>query len=255
MSLNRNALWLAMVAAIALSAAAAPQAQAFRTHDFSVWDTPTIITGQDESGAKPVFSYTGGAHSVECGIGKYEGTQKSIFDQSITLTPTFTGCEVDGLVKATVDVNHCAYVLWNETDVAGANGDAVVEIECATGSEIWITYETFGWPCEIDITPKAYRGVHYTGTVSPTTGKKEITAKLTVSGIIYHEDEVEGSPCPDPVTKSDGKLSGAFTLQAYVEQNGCKGLELTGKTTPSEFYNNCEGEVQTFELNENATMP
>jgi hypothetical protein len=251
MKRNLKALGLAMVAALALSAVAASSAQALNAHHFQVGKAPAVITAHDETGAaKPAFSITGGEHVVECGTATYEGTvNKKIENTEVTVVPTYSGCEVDGLIPATIDVNHCAYLLTNKTN---ANGDAELHIECAKKegteehTEITITYEIFGSKCVVHIHPtQTLVGVHYTQTENPESKKKDITIKATLSGIKYLET---GSGfCPPTHTGEDGTLNGGITATAYEDL----GSELVGteKTTPS-FT---EGNVIDLELKENVT--
>jgi hypothetical protein len=224
MKRNLKALGLAMVAALALGAVAASAAQA-ASHHVSVASFPAVVTAKDT--VNTVFSITGGEHTVECRTTKYEGTLPEEKNKEVTVTPTYSECQVDPIFgpSATVTVNHCAYVLKGVTD---ANGDAVAEVECAEGNEITITY-TFPFTshvCTVHVTPQTPGGgVHY-----EQNGEK-IKIEATVTGIKYHETEDEaGSPCPNNFTGEDGTLNGTVEAEGFKDT----GTVQTGteKTTP-----------------------
>jgi hypothetical protein len=235
MKRNLKALGLAMVAALALSAVAASAAQA-ATHHVTAGSAPAVVTAKDT--VNTVFKITGGEHEVECSTTKYEGTLAVATNTEVTVTPTYSGCHVDSIFgpSATVDVNHCAYVLGGETD---ANGDALAEVECETANEITITYELFGSSCVVHVTPGPYRGVHYVQNGS------KIKVEATVSGIKYHE--TGGGFCPASHTGEDGTLNGTVEAEGF-EDTGSANIG-TAKTTPT-FS---EGAATSLTLNSNVT--
>ena len=159
---------------------------------------------------------------------------------------------MNGLYLADIDTNHCAFVLEAETDVAGNAG---IEFECATENELTITWTKGEVTCIIHVPPQTHRGVHYTETVHPETGKKDITIKVVVTGIKYYETQ-NNPACPEEHIGEDGKLEAYFTVEGYKHKGGAECAELTGtaKTTPPlDYYEKCEGEVQNLELEENKT--
>jgi hypothetical protein len=241
MKRNLKALGLAMVAALALSAVAVSGAQAVENHHLTVQTAPAIITAEDHVNNR--FVITGGEHEVECTTAKYKGTVPDATSTEVTVTPEYSGCKVDPPFgpSATVDVNHCAYILTGDTN---ANGHAPVHVECSgePQSEITITYSLFGSSCVVHVpaqTPTG-GGVHYTQTVNPTTNKKDVTVNVTVEGI--HYKETGSGFCPATHEGIDGTLNGAVTAQAYLDNGSAQ--TGTEKTTPT--FN--EGAVQDLEL-------
>jgi hypothetical protein len=230
---------LAMVAVSAFGAVGVSAAQA-ANHHLTVTTAPAIVTTNDHVNTK--FEITGGEHSVECGTTKYEGTISEKTTPELTFTPTYSECNVDGTINATIEINHCAYILTGNTD---ANGDGQVHIECAEGNEIAVTFSLLGSSCVINIpaqTPGG--GVHFTQTKNESSGKQDVTGGVTVSGLKY--SETGGGFCPATHTGEDGTFNGAGTAQAYED----KGSALTGteRTTPGNYYTEKQGAVQHLEL-------
>ena len=221
MSRNLKALGLAMVAALALSAVAASAAQAANHHLTTT--APAVVTAEDT--VNTVFSITNGNREVECTTSKYEGTVSESTSTETTVTPTYSGCKIKNVgISATVDVNHCAYILKGDTDV---NGDATSELECAGTDEITITYSVLGSSCVVHVTPGAYRGVHY--AEETVGGLKQVKVTVTVTGIKWHE--TGGGFCPASATGEDGTLNGTVVAKAYADSGSA--LSGTEKTTPT----------------------
>jgi hypothetical protein len=235
MASKLKACGLAMIPVLAVSSVTASAAQA-ATHHVTVGTAPAIVTAK--ATVNPVFKITGGEHEVECEATTYEGTLSEATNTEITVTGTYSGCQIEAPFgpTATVHVNHCAYVLGGDTDV---NGDAALEVECAPENETTVTYELFGSKCVLHMTPGSYRGVHYTQNGS------KIKIQVTVSGIKYHET---GSGfCPANDTGEDGTINGTMEAEGFKD-TGTAQTE-TAKTTPT-FS---EGAAQKLTLNENVT--
>jgi hypothetical protein len=248
MSHNLKALGLAMVAAFALSVVVVSQAVALNTHHIKVPTAPANLTGKEDG--QFAFRFTDDEGKLEC-ESYFEATVSANKNTSLTAKPTFRNCTLSGYI-AEIDTNHCAFVFELDTDLAGKAG---IELECASGNEITITFTKGEVTCIIHVPPKTYRGVHYTETVHPETGKKDITFNVVLSGVEYTETE-NAESCPPEHAGKDGKLEAYFTVEGFKHKGGTECAELTGtaKTTPPlDYFEKCEGEVQNLELEANAT--
>jgi hypothetical protein len=184
-----KALGLAMVAVLALSAIGASTAQA----QFTATSYPTTVTATSALG-NDVITTEGG--SVEC-ASHFVGTLTEA-SNSLTLTPTYTGCKAFGFLSATVSTNGCTYK-WTRISVISAGFD----ITCPLNKQITIVAGT----CEVDILPQS-------GLLNVTISNRllDIDARLNLSGITYNVTK-DGFLCPFNGT---GHKTGAKYVQSVA---------------------------------------
>jgi hypothetical protein len=181
MTTDLKALGLALVAALALGAAAAPAASA-TDHRFTSnsGNGKTDLTGESEEGSSPTFSAAG----IEkiCDKGTYAGTVVGNNVGEVTVHPEYDQpCEIPGLSEeADVNTDGCDFRLTGETNV---NGDAKVYIECTEGHTITTTDTTFGITTHIK-EQGPLTGAHY-NNIQEHNGHDAVTVDMTLEGITY----------------------------------------------------------------------
>jgi hypothetical protein len=208
-----EALGIALVAALAIGALAAPAAQA---HEFHSEAEHTILMGE----AKTVQTFSFDSFAVECKSASLDEEHSTIGPETataeeVTVKPEYEEClKEESSTNIFSEFGECGYVLTGETN---ETGHAQVHIECASeGDKIDFTATAFKLPC-VDIPPQTVggngSGVHYTDTGEGSS--RSVDADATVSGIHYTLTGVCGSE-----TGENGAGSGT--------------LELTGTNTAEE---------------------
>jgi hypothetical protein len=212
-----EALGIALVAALAIGALAAPAAQA---HEFHSEVEHTIL--MSESIGSQVLTTDAG--QLECGkvsLNEAESTigpEASTTDE-VTVTPEYEECVKAGTTTQFYPdfaTNECAYVFTSETD---ATEHAQVHIECAKGGDteeggpgILTRVTVFKLNC-LDFPPQTVggnetgSGVHYTNTGAG--------AARTVDGEATVEKEIHYTETG--VCGSETKFNGSYTGVVEVE--------------------------------------
>jgi hypothetical protein len=220
---NLKVLGLALVALCMTSAFMASSASA-AGEKFRSASEKTVLTGATEAGSVEEFKATG--VTIKC-QGKFESTGSAKELVTLTVSPTYTGCN-NG---TTVTTNHCAYNFAAET----TGTDAAVSIECETGEVIKVDIKGV---CILSFAEQGVGGgVHYVNQ-----GGNKVKIESTASEIVF-------SKTADATHTLCGTISGkgTYNSKAIVECKVDTGTELTGtsRTTPagltSEGANtNCE---------------
>lgn len=199
MTRSIKALGLGLLAALALSAAAAPAASAnpfFHSEFAGIF----LTGGQTGAVANTLTTDLG---EMKCNVARFDGTQGPMTTTTMTLKPTYEECKV-GMSNATVTLNGCAYTFHLEEQTEPI--EARMGIECPDGEEIEV--ETA--ECTITIPAQEPRKeVTFTNEGEGTT--RAVVADLNVSGIHYEE---HGAGCVGATeTTENGTYTGVITVK------------------------------------------
>jgi hypothetical protein len=190
---NLKVLGLAIGAVLALSAVMASAAMAVPT--FTASSYPATATGSNTKGSE-VFTTEGG--KVECNS-HFQGSL-SAASTTLTVAPTYTGCEAFGFLEANVNTEGCTYVFHATELVSAGVYRSHVDVVCPAGKSIKIIAGT----CRAEI--KAQTGL----TSAKTTNlASSVTVEPEVAKVAYTVTE-DGFLCPFGSTgnKTDGTYSG-----------------------------------------------
>jgi hypothetical protein len=192
--MNRKfgALGVACLAVLAMSAIFGTAAQANPTaHVFTAAKYPATLTGSNPVG-KETFTTEGGV--VKCASSFHgELTGRT---QTLTATPTYTGCEAFGFVEAKVIMNGCNYLFHLTTLVpASTTYQAHVDVVCPAGKVIEINAGT----CKITI--GGQNGLTTVDLQNVAGGKVSVTPTVANIGYTVTQD---GFGCPFAGTGAKG---------------------------------------------------
>jgi hypothetical protein len=220
-------LGLALVAVFALGAMSASVASAAEEFWFKSDGDWTMLVGKQKVVNGDVFTTDAG--KVTCEETTYSGSTAITTDSSITLRPTFSGCEIQGIGFSTIDMNKCGYVFTADKLTAGPKYDVETEIECENvGEEItvttWLTKkvdeEKGTIKCTIHITQQKLG----TGMVLTNNGKapNTIEAVINLSGIKYTQTAGTGlGKC----TTTGETANGSYIGEVIIEGKNTAGEE------------------------------
>jgi hypothetical protein len=242
---NLKALGLAMLAAFALSAAAAADAQAVEG-TFSWEEGTTKLVGEaDPTAPTQLFSVTPGIHtaSFKCdevtgtatvtGTGAASVTAKNIVYSDTGTTPETNKCTgtADGFAAvATVRFNKCDYhFVAGTTEAEAPNGktEGTVEIKCEKAGEK-IEVEEAG--CTVTVAPQTVGPVYYYTT--HTTGHPEevtVEAKVGKTATLHNNaiDYVTSGLTCGSHTETDGTYEGKVTIKGFNASNAQTNVTVT----------------------------
>lgn len=193
-----SALCLSIVAMLGVAAVWTGSASALGEKFHSVVE-PTVLTGTNEG----EDTFTVGAFSVKCTTTTVSGTWTTKTPETMTLHPTYTGCEDSNGEAASIFTTGCNLVYWSE--VLGTS-DAKVEVECEAGQSIRVAVTA----CTMTITPQANLGATYANgkvnNIGDITVKSTWEAGFTKHGLCLG---IEGTK---------GKFTGSWTVTGYEDQ-------------------------------------
>ncbi len=204
-------LGLGMLAAVAVSAAAAPAASAnplFHSEFAGVF-----LTGSQSGAATNVLTTDLG--EMKCGAVKLSGSQGAMTTTTMTLKPKYEECKIGGN-NVTVTTNGCAYTFHLEEQAEPIEARMGIECPFAGGK-----MEIDAPECTITIPAQGPRKeVTFTNEGAGTT--RAVVADLNVSGLHYVED---GAGCANPnITTENGAFTGQMTVKAEDAVGGHVGL-------------------------------
>jgi hypothetical protein len=251
-----------LVVALALGALGASSAQAanfFHSHIGEKNPDQVIITGENKIGeaetvSPHVFTFAPGSKAIVCKVAKHEGTEdagvrvkdeeldetekplpfthenattkvKTITGTSLTLTATYSECEVPSIGAATVTNNGCHTRFTAETSVEEHGG---VHLECGATGSIVIKAST----CEITIKSQTVnKGAHYTNTgETRVAGKlRDIDLKTTLTGMSFTTNKnLVCLSAKIPNEGKEGTYEGELTVKAFEDLNKTENKGKTG---------------------------
>jgi hypothetical protein len=192
-------LGLGLLAALAVSSAAAPAASAIpRFHsEFA----GIVLTGGQTGIVANVLTTDLG--EMKCNVVRFSGTQAAMTTTTMTLKPTYEECKLAGK-NAVVTLNGCRYTFHLEEQMEPI--EARMGIECPAGEELEIDTPE----CTITISPQEPRKeVTFTNEGEGKT--RAVVADLNVSGLHYVE---HGAGCASQKqTTENGTYTGIITVK------------------------------------------
>jgi hypothetical protein len=204
----RNAkILVGALAALLATAALAPAAQA--SPEFHSEAEHTILTGEtlnNELALDPgVF---------QCVTMRFDGTTVVATGTTVSLTPTFEACVVDGM-EAAFTRNGCTWLVHLGPNEEHLTGD--VDFVCPEGQAMQIHRPG----CTITVRPQAgLQGVTFTNEGAAAT--RSIVLDLNLVGIDYVE---HGMNCPNPTeTTVNGVYTGKVTLTGEGTMGAHQGI-------------------------------
>lgn len=193
-------LGLAMVAVLAMSAVVASAASAA---NFTASSYPTAASATSSAGNDDFKTEAG---SVECHAA-FAVAALSGPSETVTVTPTYTGCKAFGFLSATVNMNGCDYTI----SVSG-----FFDIVCPKSKLIVITAGT----CEVQIPPT----IASKWNVALANSGTGISAKANVGAITYTITK-DGFGCP--FSSTGERYAGAtYTQNSAIQVSSTNGATL-----------------------------
>ncbi|HET6996950.1 MAG TPA: hypothetical protein VFI03_00040 [Solirubrobacterales bacterium] len=215
MSHKLKSLSLALVAVFALGAVVASSASAGTfTADPSATITGKQISGTITGGVKTQHEFTTKAGTIKCSTATFHGVATAAATTEQTLTATYSGCFLGGVVPVHVRMNSCDY-LFTAGNTVGGNPDTVevgAHVKCSNlGDKIEV--EATGSTCKITIPAQGpLTGIETHNRTDASTNRMDVEATIDVHSITY---EVHGS-CPNSPAQTvhfnDGTYRGVATL-------------------------------------------
>ena len=197
---NIKLLALTALAALAVTAVAASAAHAEQT-TFTAGSTSGTITATN-SGTE-TFSTVNG--TVVCKTSHLVGTFTATSFTTLTVTPTYTGCEAFGFAEATVTTTGCTYTFTGKEGTGATETLATSTVKCSGTSKITVS----GGGCTTTVGPQGpLNHVKFSNTTTGTPD--DVDANTTFSGITY----VASGFCFRTGTFTDGTLNGNTTVIA-----------------------------------------
>ncbi len=196
------------------------------------------------------FKITSPSFELRCATQNFTGTVTENGVKEVTLRATYYGTETEpsnekcdsSFGKMTVTMNGCDYVLSGNTLGLGEGSDATVWIQCPPGKAIQLLYtpepKVF---CKIFLAAQTPTSGGATYTNGIENEKKDVTVKLTATGITY---STEGSLCAlAGLAKegSNGDYTGTVTATGYTDlcgevEGGCPFAPKEGKEADEYTY-------------------
>ncbi len=191
---------LGMLAALAMSAAAAPTASAVPL--FHSEFAGVTLTGTQVGMAANTLTIDQG--QLKCNVATFSGVQGAMTTTTMTLKPHYTECQLAGEAAA-VTINGCRYTFHLEEQLEPI--EARMGIECPVNQVIVIDTAV----CTVTIPAQQPRQtVTFTNEGAGTT--RAVVADLNVSGLDYVE---HGAGCASQTqTTENGIYTGQITVKA-----------------------------------------
>lgn len=153
----------------------------------------TVLDGKQVGSDSLVFN----AGKITCTTITYSGTQSVKTSTTASLTPAYSGCNAFGFVGVTIDTNGCQLVLHTSTELTDVScGEKPITVTApgctlTIGSQTGLTSSTF--------------------VTEGTTPKRDIKAKLSLTGLKYTQVGSGETPCTSS-SFSDGSYAAEATL-------------------------------------------
>jgi hypothetical protein len=176
---------------------------------------PFAMTGSSAKGSEAIVTEGG---NVECN-NHYGSSTINIpsGSQTVTFTPTFTGCSGFGFKEATVTPEGCAYVFHLTERVSAGVYRHHVDLSCPVGKSIKVSA---GF-CKMEI--KGQTGLT---TAKTTNSSGTLNLSWELQGIAYTVTQ-DGFACP--FTGTGNKVGGSHTGAATISRAGGGTVEISGE--------------------------
>ena len=241
MTRNLRILGLALIAAFAMSAMVASVASA-TSFWFKSANSWTVLTGSQIGSDQ----FTTNSGTVACSTTSYTGSQSGTTATTVSLVPTYSGCEISG-VSLTIHTNGCVYELHTHTKTSATQHTVTTTIVCpTTTSPSHKTHQiemTVGKPtrkCTIDVPEQTIAtGVTLTNAgTSPTDIKADISI---ATGITYSETAGTGAgACIQALDQTNGAYTGSATISGEDTASNLIGISLEGGPVTVSFESEIE---------------
>jgi hypothetical protein len=201
MTRKLKALGLTLVAALALTALAAPAQAAPEFHSTTAH---TALHGTQELEHIYVFTAGSGFGGIECTSVTFEGTTTATTTPEQTVIPSYGNCHDSFGRTVHVDLNGCDYKL---TINAANSTEGTAHLVCPTGQSVTLTITSgISTVCTVHFPPQTVGGITYHNVgqhITVTVHSTGITS-LTTGG--FFNCGVSGEH------QTEGTLEGATTL-------------------------------------------
>jgi hypothetical protein len=169
---------------------------------------PATIHGSSAKGTEAITTEGG---KVECAVSYHAELKEA--STTLTLGPTYSGCEAFGFIGIPVSAEGCAYLLHVSGQSAEDKYKATFDVSCPAGKSIKIEAGS----CKVEI--KAQSGLASVAITDDTeaTPKRDITFDPEVANLAYTVTQ-DGFLCPFNGTGS--KTGGTFTASSPTTLTG-----------------------------------
>jgi hypothetical protein len=191
-------------------------ASAASASNFTSGSATTWVHGNQEPGAQHVFTVN--SRTVKCETATFLGEATGTSVASLTITPTYSGCEAFGIKESEgtkVTMNGCDYKFTAASTTSGT-----VQIECPVGQEITVDVGT--GICTVHIPPQTLAA----GSIDYTVGGGDVTVNSTAANIKTTMTIGSGGLL---LCGTGGERPGSYT--GSVTAKGFKNAGLTESTT------------------------
>jgi hypothetical protein len=236
MTRKLKALWLVLIAVLALGAAGASGVLAEEEGEgeglpkrFVFGAKPVIVTGSNGG-----VEITSAAGEIVC-TAHYQSTLTEDVVTEISVTPTYTKCNAFGYADTDVSFEGCTYLftleagLYFETGGKTSHTHGPMHIKCPAGKTIVIKPTESGVAvCTIKIYGQLPEGVvDQKNTDKGKLNERDVLFTSTVKGIGW-EVEGGGGKCGQTgKTEKAATLEGAITLKAFKDESGFPGTQVS----------------------------
>jgi hypothetical protein len=166
--------------------------------------------------------------TVSCTTVSSSGSVTGPEQSSLTLSPTYSGCEAFGFKTTHVTANGCTYRFeapTSEPTLGQATGTPS-QVRCPAGKTITITPTSFGASvCTMQIAEQSPSKGHVVYINNVKAGvEMDYAANATVEGLHYTST---GGACGSNETHSDATYSGQTTIKGYEDEAHSKRYGVT----------------------------
>ena len=177
---NLKVLGIAMAAIFAMSAVAASMATA---EELTLESSPSALAGSQIAEFNNILNVAGSG-AIKCKTANYSAASVSSGVTTVSVTPTYSGCEALGFAGSEIHMNGCTYLLHL---ASGENTTVTADIVCPAGAEITVTAISVGTTkCTIHIPPQTNLP-HIIVTNIGSGATRELELHLTVGPISTSE--------------------------------------------------------------------
>jgi len=150
---------------------------------------------------------------LTCGSVLFSGTLTEEVLDSVTLTPSYSECQLSSFINATVTMNECDYVFEYPEETGEHTRTGSMTIDCPAGKEIVAEAGT----CVAKIPEQTVGGLTYT---SNTTGTDDVLIDFNVTGLTYTQQDGFLCPFTGSGETSNGTYAGTSTVTGEHPETG-----------------------------------
>ncbi|HWM63046.1 MAG TPA: hypothetical protein VNP96_03555 [Solirubrobacterales bacterium] len=204
---------LALGVMLAIAATAAPIALA-QEGEFTANQYPATVTG--EQMGTDVITTTAGSWS--CPHTTYHGEVNEP-TSSLTVVPSYTGCQAFGFFKFTIDLNGCDLIFKIDETEASDKYFGTTDIACPVNAEIVVTSAA----CVLRFPAQTGLG---TMTYTNTTDSEDVEINISISSELKYTVD-HGCATAAAGSYADGSYAGTATVTADDEEGNPTGVSIS----------------------------